>query len=278
MDRVNCSQINPINLTPIQYNDLADIITTQFRKNVDKLVSRRSEKDSESQSTNDSTIGFPFDIRSNTGFDATEDARNSFTRRATDSVVSHTHSSIGPPDYEQVGLPMIEGQRVLRFNSDGGGLPPSYVSPMNDPLVLTSIHACPEPFVDFIFVHGLGGTSITTWSWEKDPNKCWISWLGNDVDLSRSRIFTYGYDASRTGSSTTVGFLDFAKDLLLRMKAYCDPTISDRIPIGTVSSIMESMNKSPANGSKLPIVFVVHSMGGLVVKKVWTALKHQHRQ
>ena len=33
------------------------------------------------------------------------------------------------------------------------------ISPSSDNLGLTLIHACPEPLVDLIFVHGLGGTS-----------------------------------------------------------------------------------------------------------------------
>ncbi|KAK7962794.1 WD domain- G-beta repeat containing protein [Apiospora aurea] len=114
------------------------------------------------------------------------------------------------------------------------------------------VHAFEEPVVDFIFVHGLGGTSVSTWSWDRDPANFWIPWLSNESDLSRSRVFTYGYDAKLTGPYTTVNILDFAKDLLFRMKTYSGQSTTDKIPIGT-----------------LPIIFVVHSMGGLVVKKAY---------
>ncbi|KAI1423685.1 hypothetical protein F5Y12DRAFT_756244 [Xylaria sp. FL1777] len=97
----------------------------------------------------------------------------------------------------------------------------SIASPLPvNPLGLTMVYSCRNPVIDLIFIHGLGGTSMSTWSWNRDPVNFWPLWLGNDRDLSRSRIFTFGYDASLTGGSTGLGILDFAKDLLFRMKTY----------------------------------------------------------
>ncbi|KAK8852144.1 Vegetative incompatibility protein HET-E-1 [Apiospora arundinis] len=184
----------------------------RIRKNVDKLLSRRSDKEFDSSC-----------LRS------------------------------APPNDEAHGVSVIEGQSIaFRVNSFKTGVASGPSSGSTNPLGLTMVHAFPEPLVDFIFVHGLGGTSVATWSWDRDPANFWLPWLSNDADLSRSRVFTYGYDASLTGPYTTVNILDFAKDLLFRMKTYSGSNSSDRTPIGT-----------------LPIVFVAHSMGGLVVKKAY---------
>lgn len=100
-----------------------------------------------------------------------------------------------------------------------------------NPLGPTLIHSVLNPGIDLVFVHGLGGTSIGTWSWNRDPANFWPLWLVNDRDLSRSRIFTFGYDAGLMGSSTVLGILDFVKDLLFRMKTY-SPDSSDQMGAG----------------------------------------------
>jgi hypothetical protein len=87
-------------------------------------------------------------------------------------------------------------------------------------LGLSLIHASPEPIVDFIFVHGFGGTATGTWSWQRDPKNFWPVWLASDPELMESRIFTFGYNADWFGQSTQSTILDFAKDLLVRVKTY----------------------------------------------------------
>ena len=87
-------------------------------------------------------------------------------------------------------------------------------------LGLSLIHTCPEPLVDFIFVHGLGGCPTRSWSWQRDPKNFWPIWLASDPELMESRIFTFGYNADWSGQSTQSTILDFAKDLLVRMKTY----------------------------------------------------------
>ncbi len=107
-------------------------------------------------------------------------------------------------------------------------------------LGLTLVYSCPDPTFDLIFVHGLGGTSIGTWSWDRDPVNFWPTWLGDDVELSSSRIFTFGYNASLRGQYTTFNILDFAKDLLFRMKMYAGGQIGT--PIGKVCPCASSMS------------------------------------
>lgn len=105
---------------------------------------------------------------------------------------------------------------------------------------------------DIVFVHGLGGTSRWTWSNNRDPELFWpLTFLPLEPDLCLARILTFGYDASfqKTGSITT-SVLDFAKDLLFDLKYAKDQGLND------------------LNMGSVPIIFVVHSMGGLIVKEV----------
>lgn len=96
------------------------------------------------------------------------------------------------------------------------------------------MYAFPSPTLDIIFLHGLGGTSRGTWSWERDPLNFWPPWLADDSELSRARILTFGYNAAITGQYTSLNILDFAKDLLFRMKTYSGDYQQDSAPIGEV--------------------------------------------
>ncbi|KAK3941809.1 NACHT and WD domain protein [Diplogelasinospora grovesii] len=106
---------------------------------------------------------------------------------------------------------------------------------------------------DIVFVHGLGGTSRLTWSKHRDPALFWPStFLPLEPDLCLARILTFGYDASfqRAGNAAT-SVLDFAKYLLSDLKNGLDAHGED-LQMG-----------------KVPLIFVVHSMGGLVVKEAY---------
>jgi len=109
-------------------------------------------------------------------------------------------------------------------------------SNLTDPLGLTLVYAYPDPALELIFLHGLGGTSRGTWSWERDPVNFWPPWLIEDSELSRTRIFTFGYNAAFAGQYTSLNILDFAKDLLFRMKTHSGGYQQDSTPIGKVCS------------------------------------------
>ncbi|KAI1259686.1 hypothetical protein F5Y18DRAFT_432995 [Xylariaceae sp. FL1019] len=125
---------------------------------------------------------------------------------------------------------------------------PSRSKDIEDPLGLWLVHGQSDSHADLIFVHGLGGSSRRTWSWDRNPEIFWPAWIRHEQGLSHFRVFSFGYNANFKDSDTPLTILDFSKSLLIRMRTYGQS--SDNSSIGTK-----------------PIVFIAHSMGGLVVKK-----------
>jgi pimeloyl-ACP methyl ester carboxylesterase len=92
-------------------------------------------------------------------------------------------------------------------------------------------------------IHGLNGNPINTWT-EPKSHKLWFrDFLPRDVP--NARIMTFGYDATAAFERSTAGILEHARDLL----RYLDEARTD----------VEERNR--------PILFVVHSLGGLVLKQ-----------
>jgi hypothetical protein len=67
-------------------------------------------------------------------------------------------------------------------------------------------------------------------------------------DLPGVRIFTYGYDSALQSSTSTSSLMDFARQLL------------------------NAVHRARAGDSSKPILFIAHSMGGLIVKQVCIVL------
>jgi len=136
-----------------------------------------------------------------------------------------------------------------------------------DPLGLTILHE-PEcsPSADIVFVHGLGGTSRHTWSKNRDLQLFWpLEWLPYEPGLTSARIMTFGYNSHFSSVShrkeNILNISDFAKDLLFSLK-FATGEGESRVEIGSV-----------------PIIFVAHSMGGLIVKKAFILGQHdEHYQ
>ncbi|KAK5098937.1 hypothetical protein LTR70_000944 [Exophiala xenobiotica] len=114
----------------------------------------------------------------------------------------------------------------------------------------TEVFSSPEPQVaDIVFVHGLNGNPEKTWTadngvfWPRDL-------LPKHLGDVRCRILTYGYDARVSAFSGSDGV---SKDHIhhhaenLAAKLYS--------------------NRSLKNAVERPIIFVVHSLGGLVAKQ-----------
>ncbi|KAA6406365.1 MAG: hypothetical protein FRX48_09849 [Lasallia pustulata] len=107
--------------------------------------------------------------------------------------------------------------------------------------------------LDIVFVHGLGGDSRKSWSKNHDHNLFWPQlWLPLEPDIDQARIFSFGYNANYAGAAKSISNIaDFAKELLFEMKFGKDEEGQD------------------FGMGKVPIIFIVHSMGGLVVKKAY---------
>ncbi len=104
---------------------------------------------------------------------------------------------------------------------------------------LTEMHAAESPVVDVIFVHGLTGDPKDTWC-SGPSQEFWPNWLVHE--LNRLDIYTLGYPSSL-----------FAKWDQIEMD------LPER-----ANNILELL-AGKGIGSR-PIVFVAHSLGGLIVK------------
>ena len=93
------------------------------------------------------------------------------------------------------------------------------------PLGLNLLHSVPEPLVDFIFIHGLGGGSRKTWSKSPDPYHYWPKeWLSRDPEFSCARVHSFGYKADWAERSPSfLNTHDFSLALLGEIQ--CSPEI-----------------------------------------------------
>ncbi|KAH7171420.1 ankyrin repeat-containing domain protein [Dactylonectria macrodidyma] len=116
-----------------------------------------------------------------------------------------------------------------------------------------------QDLVDLVFVHGLGGNLRTTWKvdgttepWFTKPE--FLGRLQNSV-----RALSFGYNANRFGDVANTRIIHHANDLLRNL----------------VLKRLDNPNR--------PIIFIAHSLGGLVVKRAillcatnndWSAIKN----
>ena len=120
-------------------------------------------------------------------------------------------------------------------------------------------------------MHGLGGSSEKTWCYDGDSNRFWPKlWLPLEPEISSARIMSFGYNADymNTGPNNVSSISDFARDLLFHLKFGRDIEDRNNLDIGKVGSFDPDSNSFCSLVYQRPIIFVVHSMGGLVFKKV----------
>lgn len=101
----------------------------------------------------------------------------------------------------------------------------------------------PSRFGDVIFVHGLGGDPITTWHPKESDEieNSWLDWLG--LDIEPIGIWSVSYSAAPfKNQGDSMPLVDIATNIVDLLNDY---RIGDR-----------------------PIIFIAHSMGGLVVKQI----------
>ncbi|CAI4213869.1 unnamed protein product [Parascedosporium putredinis] len=111
----------------------------------------------------------------------------------------------------------------------------------------------PRPHaVDLVLIHGLNGDATRSWT-----NAATAAfWPGEflPVDVPEARIFNFGYNADAVFGNTTADIVDHAKDLLSSL-------IDER----------EGERKSQ------PIIFIAHSLGGIIVKQALLSAKTELR-
>ncbi|KAG0562989.1 hypothetical protein M758_9G185400 [Ceratodon purpureus] len=148
------------------------------------------------------------------------------------------------------------------FGSGEGGsssipAPPDGIKKFSDSVYILSEPAGDSPEMEIVFIHGLQlsdyreaywKTWVTSGKKEKDGKEvCWpVTWLGKE--FPRARILSLCYDSSALKSSTT-GNMDgyiLGESLVQEMV------------------VMAKVGQQ----SDCPIVFVCHSLGGIVVKSI----------
>ena len=99
---------------------------------------------------------------------------------------------------------------------------------------------------DFVFVHGLGGGSSTTWCLKQNLEYFWPKeWLPRDPDFEGVRVHSFGYNANwATWLKNPLDVHAFGQSLVEELLTHPD-----------------------TKGQDVPIVLIGHSMGGLVIKQ-----------
>ncbi|OKL63384.1 hypothetical protein UA08_01515 [Talaromyces atroroseus] len=123
---------------------------------------------------------------------------------------------------------------------------------------LTELYISPDKpaLVDIVLVHGLNGHPKDSWT-SKNGDVFWpVDVLPQFLGSSRVRVLTYGYNANVT--------------------SFTDGASKDRIHhhAETLASELYA-NRSLRGFLERPIIFVCHSLGGLVVKRCMIACRSQ---
>jgi hypothetical protein len=106
----------------------------------------------------------------------------------------------------------------------------------------------PDRTGDIVFVHGLRGNAKEYWQWRGRPETFWPEWLAKEKDLPGVSVWSLGYDAAAFEWSGS------AMPLYVRGNNALDLL-------------------SQSNIGDVPIVFVTHSLGGLLVKQMLRSAK-----
>ncbi|KFY32215.1 hypothetical protein V493_00408, partial [Pseudogymnoascus sp. VKM F-4281 (FW-2241)] len=104
---------------------------------------------------------------------------------------------------------------------------------------------CPDATIDICFVHGLTGNRDSTWT-ASEQSMPWPTTL-LPPKLPRARLLTWGYDAYVVRFSVTSKnrLIDHANNLLIDL----------------------TNDRASCSATGRPLIFVVHSLGGLVCKE-----------
>ncbi|RMZ83337.1 hypothetical protein DV737_g1743, partial [Chaetothyriales sp. CBS 132003] len=133
---------------------------------------------------------------------------------------------------------------------------------------LTEVFSHPDPQVDIVLVHGLNGGAYSTWATHK-PEVFWpVDLLPRTLEEQRCRILTYGFDANVTAFTDGT-----SKD---KIHNHAEHLVSRLVANRNVSGFISFALKKAL---ERPIIFICHSLGGLVVKRALIhsrAARHQN--
>ncbi|OCK91831.1 uncharacterized protein K441DRAFT_640868 [Cenococcum geophilum 1.58] len=125
------------------------------------------------------------------------------------------------------------------------------------PLKAGALSEATNSLVDIVAIHGLNGDAFGTWTdKEADDQNAKELWLETLLPqaIPESRIMTFGYNSAVTNSVSVSKIEDFATDLLIRLNGA----------------------RNTEECGKRPLIFICHSLGGLVFKKA-LVLAHEAR-
>ncbi|KAF4462762.1 eukaryotic translation initiation factor 3 [Fusarium albosuccineum] len=118
-----------------------------------------------------------------------------------------------------------------------------WINPLDEMEGLHLLADPPEPSIDIVAVHGLDGH----WrrSWTADNGVFWLQDLLPPL-IPSARIYSYGHDSRTRWSDTPLSsdISDHGQDLVAEL----------------------SMERQSTKTEKVPIIFIGHSLGGLVIK------------
>lgn len=112
-----------------------------------------------------------------------------------------------------------------------------------------------------VAVHGLGGDFYRTWANSESQNQ--ILWLSQLLpkDLPGARIFSFGYESAPAFSRSVTGIGDSAKGLLYYLKSITEQ-------VSETSQVYRAQILTNRQWPDQPIIFICHSLGGIIVKQV----------
>jgi hypothetical protein len=117
---------------------------------------------------------------------------------------------------------------------------------------------------DIVFVHGLNGGSQSTWSKDNRASHFWPKeWLPIDDAFHDVRIHSFGYP-SGLAQESVLNVRDFSSSLLAAVRD--SPSMNERSNNVGLDLSELPLRRIDTECVQAPLIFVTHSMGGLVTK------------
>ena len=127
-----------------------------------------------------------------------------------------------------------------------------------------------SPSNSIIAVHGLGGRASDTWT-HPDSRTFWLKDLLPDR-LPGVRTLTFGYNARRLKHAADLTFADVATQLIAGIQLHRTTPQVSVYRLGSDVNLLSNITTHIKEQSR-PIIFIAHSLGGLIVKKVRLSLR-----